>query len=322
MRVANLTKETDMISNKGKRTVVAFAATVAVLAFAATGLGDTSFTDRTGDGGSAPDITQVVASNDTTGVITFRVTTVAPLPNTDLIFIDLDADGNQATGDHGAEYGVVATLGGSMFLKWDGAAWARASAPSLSMTINGSVTEIKLGKQEIGNASRFGFIASTVAFDSADKYLGEDNAPDGGWYAYVLTYPQCSNGTDDDGDGKADGQDLGCSSATDDLESDDPVNLRAGKATVTPAKPQAGKRVVVSAPVTRVETGLGVSSGSASCVVHYGPKTLRSTGKVAGGRASCTFVMPLGAKGKTASGTISVTVLGHSTTAPFAFKVI
>ena len=110
------------------------------------------------------------------------------------------------------------------------------------MTISGNVAEIRIGKQDFGNVTRFGFAAGSVAYDAADTYLGEDNAPDGGSYAYVMSFPQCSNGTDDDGDGKIDGQDLGCSSTTDTLESDDPVSLRAGKAIVVPAKPRAGRR--------------------------------------------------------------------------------
>ena len=46
-----------------------------------------------------------------------------------------------------------------------------------------------------------------------------------GTFFYDLTFPQCSNGKDDDGDGKVDRQDPGCSGATDDNESDDPVHV-------------------------------------------------------------------------------------------------
>jgi hypothetical protein len=206
-------------------------------------------------------------------------------------------------------------------MKWDGSTFTRTTATTLTMTISGPVAEFKIGKQDIGDVTRFGFAAGSVAFADDDSFLGEDDAPDGGWYAYIMAYPQCANRTDDDGDGKIDGQDLGCASATDNLESDDPVNLRAGKASVTPATPKAGQVVVVSAPVTRVETGLGVTSGTATCVAHIGTRTLRSAGKVAGGRASCTFRTPATAKGKRVAGTITVTILGHSTTAQFAFKV-
>ena len=89
-----------------------------------------------------------------------------------------------------------------------------------------------------------------------------------------MTFTQCANGKDDDGDGKVDGNDLGCSSPTDNLESDDPVTLKASKALTVPAKPKAGKVVVVGAAVVRVETGAGIPSGTVKCAVqrrHEGP---------------------------------------------------
>jgi len=282
---------------------------------------DSTFTDGTGDSGPAPDITQVVVSNDVAGVLTFRITTVAPFPNNSIFFVDIDADGNPGTGDHGTEYSIVGGLGGFGLEKWDGSTYQTVSASSLTMSISGNVIEAKVGRQDIGNVSRFAFGVYTVAFDDADNYLDEDDAPDGGSYAYVLALPQCANGLDDDGDGKIDAKDLGCSSQTDNLESDDPVTLKAGKATAAPAKPKAGGTVVISAPVTRVETGLGVTSGTASCVAHVGAKTLRAAGKVSGGRGSCILSIPKTARGKTVSGTIVVTTLGHSTTAKFAFRV-
>jgi hypothetical protein len=299
--------------------LAAFAAVVALVAIPAA-FADSTYTDPPGDSGPAPDITQVVVSNDTAGVITFRITIAAPFPNNAVFFVDIDSDGNPSTGDHGTEYSIIGALGGFMLEKWDGSAYQKVSAPSLTMSISGNVIEAKIGRQEIGNVSRFGFGAYTVAYDGSGTYLDEDDAPDGGSFAYVLTFPQCANGADDDGDGKVDAQDLGCSSQTDDLESDDPVTLKAGKATMAPANPVAGKIVVISAPVTRVETGLGVTSGTASCVAHVGPKTIRAAGKVTGGRGSCALRLPLSAKGKRVAGTITVTVLGHSTTAPFAFK--
>ena len=60
--------------------VVGIIAAAACLVAAGAGIADTTNADPTGDAtGGAPDITQVVTSNDAAGVITFRITTVAPI---------------------------------------------------------------------------------------------------------------------------------------------------------------------------------------------------------------------------------------------------
>jgi hypothetical protein len=136
-----------------------------------------------------------------------------------------------------------------------------------------------------------------------------------------LTFTQCANGKDDDGDGKVDGNDLGCSSPTDNLESDDPVTLKAGKAITVPAKPKAGKTVVVGAAVIRVETGAGISAGTVKCAARIGTKALPASGKVGSGVAACKLSLPKTSKGKLVKGTITVTVQGHAIKVPFSFKV-
>jgi len=302
--------------------VAAIAAAVVGLVAVGVGLSDTTNTDPTGDAAGGPDITQVVTSNDSAGVITFRVTTVAPIVDTSLVFVDLDTDSNPATGAAGSEYYIVAGLGGFGLAKWNGTAFDRVTAPSLTASISGNVVEIKINRQDIGNVTRFGFDAAAVLFDATTlNYVSEDDAPDGGQYIYVMSFPQCSNGKDDDGDGKIDGQDLGCSSPTDNNESDDPVTLKAGKPIVVPAKGRAGKVVVVGAPVIRVETGKLITSGTVRCSGRIAGKALPASGKVISGLAACGFKVPLKAKGKVVVGTITVTVLRKTKVIPFSFKV-
>ena len=66
--------------------VVGIIAAAACLVAAGAGIADTTNTDPTGDAkGGAPDITQVVTSNDAAGVITFRITTVAPIIDSSII---------------------------------------------------------------------------------------------------------------------------------------------------------------------------------------------------------------------------------------------
>jgi hypothetical protein len=115
---------------------------------------------------------------------------------------------------------------------------------------------------------------------------------------------------------------LGCSSTTDGDESDDPVNIRLGKARVVPAKPASGKTVVVSASLTRVETGQAPAGATVRCTARVvGGKALKGTGSMAGGRAICRFRLPARLNRKTVRGQIAVTYETASAKVPFAFRV-
>ena len=81
----------------------------ACLVAAGAGIADTTNADPTGDAkGGSPDITQVVTSNDAAGVITFRITTVAPIIDSSIVGVDLDTDSNPGTGGGGFEYTLIA----------------------------------------------------------------------------------------------------------------------------------------------------------------------------------------------------------------------
>jgi len=301
---------------------VGIIAAIACLVAAGASIADSTNTDPTGDAkGGAPDITQVVTSNDAAGTITFQITTATPLIDTSEMLVALNTDSNPGTGAGGAEYLLIAGTGGFGIGKWNGTTFAQATAPSLSMTRSGNVVEFKINRSDLGVTERFGFAVLTANFDAADTFLGEDDAPDGGEYIYTMVFTQCANGKDDDGDGKIDGNDLGCSSPTDNLESDDPVSLKASKVITVPAKPKAGKLVVVGALVLRLETGAGIPSGTVKCAVKVGLKALPARGKVSSGVAACAFTLPKASKGKMARGTIGVTFKGKSVKVPFAFKV-
>ena len=300
---------------------VAVAAALVSLALAGLAFGDLVNTDLTGDAtGGSPDITQVTATNDASGLITIRITTVAPITSTSLVGVDLDTDGNPATGLNGTEYSLLGDTTGFGLLKWDGSNFVDAPAPSMGMSISGNVVEFRINRADIGNVTRFGFVAFTVNFDAADKYLGEDDAPDGGESLYTLTLPQCGNGIDDDGDGRIDAKDFGCSSQLDNNESDDVVTLRAGAPIIVPAKARAGKLVIVGVPLIRVETGKAITSGTVKCAAKAGTKALPGRGQIIPGGAACAFKVPLKAKGKTVRGTVTVSFLGKTKVVKFSFK--
>jgi hypothetical protein len=307
---------------KSRILIVGIIAAAACLVAVGAGIADTTNTDPTGDAtGGAPDITRVVASNNAAGVITFRVTTVAPMIDSSIMGIDLDTDSNPGTGGGGFEYGLIAGAGGFGLLKWTGNAFADAPARSLSMIRSGNVVVFKINRADIGKIDRFSFDVYTVNFDDSDAAIGEDGAPDGGAYVYALSLPQCANGKDDDGDGRIDRRDFGCSSPSDKLERDDRVTLKANKALTVPAKPTAGRAVVVGAVVIRGETGVGITSGNVRCAARVGSKALPGTGKVRQGVAACTLALPATSKGELVRGTITITVQGHSIKVPFVFKV-
>ena len=75
-----------MRNMKHRLVVAGVAALLAGLILTALAFADATFSDLTGDAtGGAPDITQVDVSNDSTGLITFRVTTVAPIIERSLV---------------------------------------------------------------------------------------------------------------------------------------------------------------------------------------------------------------------------------------------
>jgi len=306
-----------MRASKHRLAVAGVAALLGGLVTAAAALADATFTDPTGDAtGGSPDLTQVVVSNDLTGLITFKITSVAPLVSGSLIGVDLDTDLSPA---NGSEYAILAGVGGADMVKWGGKDYVPSDAVIL-MTRTANILELKVKRADIGDVKKFGFDVVSLTFDESDNVVGEDSVPDGGEFTYTLTLPQCSNGKDDDGDGRIDADDFGCSAETDTRESDDPVTLKAGPAKVVPAKPKAGKVAVVSASVMRLESGVGIPSGTVKCAGRAGMVAVKGVGKVAGGRASCAFKLPAAAKRKTVRGTITVTHLGKTKVVPFSFK--
>ena len=148
----------------------AIAATACLVA-AGAGIADTTNTDPTGDAkGGAPDITQVVTSNDAAGV--------HHVPDHDRCadhrLVESSVSISTPTRIRppeaaAAEYRLIAGTGGFGILKWNGADFANATAPSLTMTRSANVVEFKINRSDIGSISRFGFAVFTVNFDAAGR---------------------------------------------------------------------------------------------------------------------------------------------------------
>jgi hypothetical protein len=304
--------------------VVAFAAAMAGGAFA-----DQSYPDATGDAQAGTDITGMTVTNDASGGIGIQVGAASPLVGNHAFMIFIDADKNQSTGDLGDEYWLYGGPDvGIGFLAWNGSQWADSNPAGFSVgAAAANVMDFRFTQASIGNTTSFNFAVVSVSIDESGgqfTFKGWDAAPDRGYHTYDVATTQCANAKDDDGDGKIDSQDLGCSATTDDDESDEPVavTIKVGKAKVTPARPKSGGKAVVSVPVTNVGTGTEIDGGSVVCAAKVvSGKALRGIGKVVAGRAVCTFKVPVGLKGKTVRGTVGVTYKTAKGKAPFSFKV-
>lgn len=298
------------------------AAALGALVMAAAAGADQTYSDASGDAGAGTDLLSATVSNDPTGTITLAITAGSPLLPNGLLVVFIDSDNNATTGAPGlgAEYELFAfPAARGQILAWNGSTFASANAPSFRLSDAGAVQTFTFSRADVGNTSAFAFGIVSGVVENGMVAIS-DVMPESDFFLYTLVFPQCSNGKDDDGDGKVDGQDLGCSGPTDNLESDDPVHVALGTTRVLPLHPRAGGRVVVSAPALRTETGKAPETGSVRCAARVvGGAALRGGGSFVGGRAVCTFTVPRTAKGKTVRGTMVLTYQTATATKPFAF---
>jgi hypothetical protein len=305
------------------RLILAAALVVAAATVAAgAALADQSYTDPTGDAGAGADITGATVSNAQDGMVTIQAALATALPAGHAVALELDTDNNPSTGGGGSDHVII--VGPAVFgwFDWNGSDFVQGRPPTGfgASGLSTTTPSIRFNRSAYGEITAFGFALNTISLEGEDLKFW-DSAPDAGKFSYELSFPQCGNGKDDDGDGKIDAEDLGCSGTTDDNEADDPVNITLGKAKVSPARPKAGRPVVVSAATTRVETGQALEAATVKCNAKIvGGAALRGTGSLVAGRATCKYKIPPTAKNKTVRGKIAVTYKGVSASTPFSFK--
>jgi hypothetical protein len=296
-----------------------FVTTISAFVLAAAAGAQQSYTDPGGDAGVGTDLTSITVSNDQAGLITMQIASANPIVGNHAIAVFIDADRNAATGDDGIEAWMYGgPFVGTEFLACTSGGCSPVNPPGYrARAASTNVTEFQFPRSALGDTMSFDFDVISISIDPPNLNFWDV----AGTYTYDLAFPQCGNGKDDDGDGKIDSQDLGCSSATDDNEADDPVNVRLGAAKATPAAPKAGSTATISARTTRVETGQPLESGAVSCTASYPGKKLKGSGSVVGGNAVCRVKVPATAKGKTVRGTMTVKYKTASASASFSFKV-
>jgi hypothetical protein len=279
------------------------AASGALAGPAAPAANSATFQDSTGENPAAPDITTITVSNDDAATITFKIN----IPNraqyaSDIgLFVFLDSDANQATGDtesFGADYVVQLIQGEILLFKWDGSDYTLSATQASLNQAWASGSTIRINASELNNTRRlsFGVIAlAGIAIDPATGALDFTNtqgdiAPTIGFYTYQL---QITKPT---------------------------LVVRSLKP--TPAKPAAGKPFTLRLVAARSDTGAAVQNGRVTCVGRLGSARLKAqVQRVQGGAATCTWNLPATAKGKTFRGTVTVAFEGLRASQGYAGKV-
>jgi hypothetical protein len=267
-----------------------------------------TFADSTGEDPSAADISAVTVSNDDRGRVTFGINvpnrpTLAP----DMFFlILLDTDANPASGDpdfNGADYvieldGPLGGPAGTTLARWDGTNLTATGVSQSSLVFSYSAgASISINASELGGTRRFGFSVLVVS-GAALTPAGEldltnarfDLAPDNGQHLYDVRIT--------------------------------PPTLTLRSAGTRPLRPTAGKAYTVFTTVDRSD-GTAATSGTAVCRATIAGRAVAVTARsVVGSRASCTFRIPVGSKGKTIRGTVRVTSQGLGATRSFSARIV
>ncbi len=257
-----------------------------------------SFTDQTGDSGTAPDVSTVSVTNDAAGTYSFDVAFATPLTPTSFVDVFLDTDLNPATGDPGS-VGADAVIEDDEsdqsfgFYKWDGTKYAFTAPVAIHVTGTADKKDLKfvVGTPDIGAVTGFNFfVESTEGDGSAGHY---DDAPSGiAVWQYTLQKQ---------------------------------VTLALVGAKATTAK--AGGTWVLALAVKRSDTGATLGSeGTVVCHATSGSTKLVAAAHgfvsagSSGSAAVCGFKVPKKLKHKVLHGTITVSYEGQSITHSFTTK--
>jgi hypothetical protein len=151
-----------------------------------------TFTDPSGDSGTAPDITTVVVANDASGRIDFQINVPGQpnLASDALLFLVLDTDNNPATGapnTEGGDYYFVLSGEDQTYglFRWNGSDWA--DVPSGTETVSwSSGAHIAFDRSQFGNPDELTFYAKTLQGSGSSEDGRVDFAPDTSTWTYVL----------------------------------------------------------------------------------------------------------------------------------------
>lgn len=254
-----------------------------------------SFPDPSADQDAAPDITSVRVTDAKDGWISFAISTpnYATLPPESVLLVAIDRDNQASTGDGGAD-ALITTVAGEVRLeRWDrrGEEWIADPLPTRARVRNsGHVITVDIHRSELENPSRFGFTVTAADLNVVgEAVVGIDFAPDNGsFWRYTLTNKAA-------------------------------LRLVAAPAVGAPRAPRAGKPFTITLPVRRSDTNRGITGGTVNCNLTANGARVRAAGRVGGGNARCSLVVPK--RAKTIRGSMTVRSGGAAVTARFGFKV-
>ena len=274
------------------RASISFVVLALALVLVPGALAERSYTDPAGDSGPAPDITAVRVTHDSS-VVSFAVTTNQPTLPADAWFWGyVDTDRNAATGlpyrGIGAELSFLSDGDGGILLRVQGGFLTVDFDSGFTASYANGTFSAQLNRSAFGTAEKLWFVLESEQDDANGDAIGTDVAPDAAppyEYSFVT------------------------------------LALTAGPATSAPKRPVAGKRFVVSVPVTRND-GQPFAAGTARCTARAGNAALKPVGSVTAGAARCVMSVPKTAKGKVLRGSLTVSTDGAPpVTRPFSFRV-
>jgi hypothetical protein len=285
-------------------TLLALVPTVALGDSAHSASNSQTFNDSIGEDVNAPDITNVVVSNDDAGLITFQVNiSNRPALTADmLLLIDLDTDRNSATGDpqaFGTDYAIQLVPGSVELFKWNGSDYALApSQASLVYAYQSTGATIKISAADLGKSAGFNFdvlAVSGIATDAAGNpdftNAHVDRAPDTGhgMFAYQVKTK---------------------------------LVLSVTAFSTAPKPPRAGRPFSASLAANENDTAGPVQKGTVSCgATIAGRRIVAVSRRLTNGVAACVWRIPKTAKAKTIRGTIALTVQGVVVSRSFVLRI-
>ena len=275
-----------------RRLVLTLIAALCATAAAATA-GNKTFSDASGDSGTAPDLTSVEVS-ETGGFIVFKIAgTLVPSSSFELV---LDTDRNRSTGDDGNELwiSVYQEADGKSYWdtdRWNGTKWDdNGKLDVVSQTYPGR-EELGFKAEEAGIKGPFDFRVHSVKM-VADAIEASDHAPDS---IVPWTYELAAKRT---------------------------VMPVIGQLRLTPARVSSGKVLTVSVAARRSDTNSALSGGTTTCTMRVGARSATGRGTANAGLATCRLVVPTRSAGKTARGSIVVRFDGASVTKSFSLRIV
>jgi hypothetical protein len=266
---------------------------------------DSSWTDPAGDAkGGAPDITAAAVSNDEAGTITMAVT--VPMVQETFMFVFMDTNMNGKDDD--ATDRAIGTIGVAPGLvipvAFDGGG-NPTSIPSLRAVATATTVTFTFAKADVGVGDGFALWLATMTNAQLEGDTYGDEMPDGNFmHLYMLTKPTPPPVT-----------------PVTPVTPTQPVKPVIGAPAKAPMVPVAGKRFVITFPVTRSDSGAPLLAGKMICDPSVKGKVIQHAESFTAGKARMAFLVPKAAKGQLLKIKVTIKAGTQSATKAVSYRV-